>query len=82
MLAFQLSRLLSCSGLVLALNARLLCLAPRVFDSFLLEFKQSQLLAWTGTGEPPIARSSVDNLSDSFQQNLLGERIGFDVSYA
>jgi hypothetical protein len=69
-------------GIVLALNARVLCLSPRVFDPFLSEFEGSQLLCWTGTGEPPIFRSEVEGLSEGFQQNQLGERIGFDCSYA
>jgi hypothetical protein len=64
--------------LVLALNARLLAKKMNAFDVFLEEFPKSQILAWTGSGEPKIPKSVVEKLEDYYATKGMGERIGFD----
>ena len=65
-------------GLVLALNARLLALKPGAFDTFLLNFPRSTILAWTGSGEPSIPQNLLDGISDHFASRGIQERIQFD----
>ena len=65
-------------GIVLALNARLLACKVGAFDEFLNEFKSSQILAWTGSGEPPIPLSTVVRIKDHFVVTSMQHRIGFD----
>jgi hypothetical protein len=65
-------------GLVLALNARLLAKKMDAFAVFLEEFPMSQILAWTGSGEPRIPKSVVNKLEDYYDTKGMKERIGFD----
>jgi len=64
------------AGVVLALNARLLALKPDVFDSFLAAFPGTQILAWTGAGEPPIPQQEIESIKHHFFN--METRIGFD----
>jgi hypothetical protein len=66
--------------LVLAVSARLLSYRPTAFDDFLTQFPNAQILAWTGTGEPPIPRGQVERIRSQFQASSNEERIGFDCA--
>ena len=66
-------------GIVLALNARLLAKNLPPFGDFLERYDSSQLLIWTGQGEPPIPRRKVHYIQEFFDARNLGHRIGFDV---
>jgi len=66
------------SGLVLALNARLLFKRPDAFDRLLTALPNSGILAWTGTGEPPIPNQQVDSLRNRFVEKAMANRINFD----
>lgn len=67
-----------CGGVVLALNARTLALDPTVFDVFLSTYANAQILAWTGAGEPPIPKASIDAVKRHFGSTDTIARIGFD----
>lgn len=70
-------------GIVLAVNARVLVKNPHSFDSFLMKYSQSaQLLAWTGTGEPPISKSKISKIQRHFEANGCVEQVGFDCKIA
>jgi hypothetical protein len=64
--------------LTLALNARLLALNANAFDVFLGDFPRSQILAWTGSGEPGIQRSVLNEMEAVFATKGMAARIGFD----
>jgi len=49
------------------------------FDRVLQRFPTSQLLVWTGQGEPPIAATKVDFIKEHFAALGFADRIGFDV---
>jgi hypothetical protein len=66
--------------LVLAVSARLLSYQPNAFDDFLTQFPNAQILAWTGTGEPPIPRRQVERIRSQFQASSNEDRIGFDCA--
>mmetsp|Transcript_14588 Transcript_14588/g.22515 ORF Transcript_14588/g.22515 Transcript_14588/m.22515 type:complete len:323 (-) Transcript_14588:223-1191(-) len=70
------------SGIVLALNARLLVKDCTPFDKFLTEFPSSQILVWTASGEPPISRGKIDIIKNHFASKGNGDRIGFDCLVA
>jgi len=71
--------------IVLALNARVLAktIPIGLFDDFLQTFSAS-ILAWTGTGEPPIPQSIVDDIQKHFQDDtghlLRDDAIEFDCN--
>jgi len=62
----------------LALNARILSNNPHAFDELLKEFALVQILAWTGTGEPPIKQVTIDYISAEFKSSGYMHRLGFD----
>jgi hypothetical protein len=64
--------------LTLALNARLLAKNANAFDVFLGDFPRSQILAWTGSGEPGIQRSVLNEVEAAFDTKGMADRIGFD----
>eukprot|EP00979_Chaetoceros_neogracilis_P017931 scaffold10534_cov246-Chaetoceros_neogracile.AAC.9 len=65
----------SLGGVVLAVNARVLAKALSPFDSILNDYPHIHLLAWTGTGEPPISMHQVSsqygNIIQYFYQNII-----------
>ena len=63
---------------ILALNARLLHRSLSTFDSFLSKYSTSSILAWTGSGEPPILRSEVERIALHFTQQGMQHSIEFD----
>ena len=67
-----------CGGVVLALNARTLALDPAIFDEYFANSPGSQILAWTGAGEEPIPRSTIDDIKGHFQTTGCLDRVGFD----
>ena len=71
-----------CGGVVLALNARTLALEPGIFDDYFTKFPKSQILAWTGAGEEPIPRSTIDEIKEHFQTTGCLHRVGFDCYIA
>lgn len=71
-----------CQGIVLALNARILCKRLDAFDKILHDLPQLQVLAWTGTGEPPISKYQIEKIRRHFVRIGKGDIIGFDCSVA
>ena len=71
-----------CGGVVLALNARTLALDPAVFDEYSAKSPGSQILAWTGAGEEPIPRSTIDEIKGHFKTTGCLDRVGFDCDIA
>ena len=75
-------RLFEYSGVVLALNARQLVKNVHCFDRFLNAVENSQLLVWTGTGEPAISKGQISYIQKHFHtvlgKSVCEERIGFD----
>lgn len=67
-------------GIVLAVNARVLVKNCAPFDKFLSDFPSSQILVWTGSGEPPISKGKIDAIKNHFQLKDTDDRIGFDCS--
>ena len=65
-------------GVVLALNARQLSKSLSSLDSIMKQFPHLGILAWTGKGEPPISRTSVQLIQDHFERLNMSHRIGFD----
>jgi hypothetical protein len=63
---------------VLALNARLLCLSLSAFDNLLKQFPKASILAWTGSGEPAIPLAEVKEISSYYAMKGMEERIEFD----
>lgn len=66
------------SGVVLAINARLLYKDTQPFEKFLLEFPDTQILVWTGSTEPPISRRKVASIRNRFATGGHCHRVGFD----
>jgi hypothetical protein len=69
------------SGLVLALNARVLSKDITAFDGLLETFGNAQILAWTGSGEPGIPKKLVTSIVEHYRSLGMLERIGFDCEY-
>lgn len=63
---------------ILALNARQLGKSLLVFDEFLREYPTSTILAWTGSGEPPIPKHEVCEISDYYESKMMRDKIEFD----
>jgi len=63
---------------VLAVNARVLAKDPNPFNSILSDHPHIQLLAWTGTGEPPISMHQVKLIEDHFRSIGCDAQLGFD----
>ena len=66
--------------IILALNARQLSKSLAVFDGFLSDYPGSTILAWTGSGEPPIPADEVQKISDYYESKDMRDRIEFDCS--
>uniref|UniRef100_A0A7S1BRS7 Uncharacterized protein n=1 Tax=Corethron hystrix TaxID=216773 RepID=A0A7S1BRS7_9STRA len=66
------------SGVVFAVNARVLVKNCGVFDGLLRRVPDSQLLVWTATGEPPISRHKISGIEKYFMSVNLHHRVGFD----
>lgn len=67
-------------GVLLPANARVLSRNMLPFDLFLDEFPTSQLLVWTGHGEPPISKSILHQIQNHFfRKEGRQDCIGFDV---
>ena len=64
--------------IVLALNARLLHKSLTVFDSFLSNYPSITILAWTGSGEPPIDGLTIDEIRRYYSTKNMEQRIDFD----
>jgi hypothetical protein len=67
-------------GVVLAINARLLCKNTGPFERFLRRFPSTQLLVWTGSTEPPISSRKVNYLRKRFSRTGHHDRVGFDCN--
>jgi len=67
------------AGIVLAINARLLVKNMSPFGAFLVDFPESQICCWVGSGEPPISRMKLSRIRHYFESRGIVERIGFDV---
>jgi len=65
-------------GVVFAVAARATCKAEDELASLLKCVPGSQLLIWTGAGEPPIAKDMFYRLFGTFALLGVGDRIGFD----
>jgi hypothetical protein len=71
---------------VLALNARLLAKNLSIFDSLLLEYDTLGILAWTGSGEPPIPLEEVETIQKYYVEKdddddimmMISNRIEYD----
>jgi len=66
------------TGVVLALNARQLVRNMSPILKFLDEFDLSQILVWTGSGELPIPRRTLQIILNFFEKEGVNDRIGFD----
>ena len=66
------------AGIVLALNARQLAKNLDPFVRFLEEVENSQLLVWTGTGEPAISHQQLKGIQKYYNTYEKEGRIGFD----
>jgi len=63
---------------VFAVSARLALRQPTPLVQLLKRKTRSQLLVWTGTGEPPLHAHDLEVLKENFH----GERVGFDCQVA
>jgi hypothetical protein len=70
------------TGVVLAINARLLVKNMPPFEKFLEHFPSSQLLVWTASGEPPISKRKIDRIKHHFHSHGTLDRVGFDCNVA
>jgi len=68
------------AGVVLAVNARVLGMSDLSVFQRILSRYPTQLLVWTGVGEPPIPQSLVRHLKLHFEKHGFIDRIGFDCS--
>jgi hypothetical protein len=76
----RLAALCRSTGLVLALNARVLSKDDTAFDRFLEKFGNAQTVAWKGSGRTRHPEKTSDS-NDSGTISITGdklERIGFD----
>ncbi|KAG7349891.1 DUF2181 domain containing protein [Nitzschia inconspicua] len=64
--------------ITLALNARLLARNVSAFDSFLEDYATSNILAWTGSGEPPIPLEDMHTIKTYYVTKGMVDRIEFD----
>jgi len=67
-----------CTGVVLAVNARLVAMNPQPFVSIMKEMPELQILIWTGTGEPQISKRKIMSIKTYFESEGFIDRIGFD----
>lgn len=70
------------SGIVLAVNARILAKNPAPFHPIMRDYPQIQLLAWTATGEPPISSSLLSYIMEYYRKMGCSDQIGFDCQVA
>jgi len=75
---YQLASSNSGIKVILALNARQLGKSLLVFDEFLRDYPKSTILAWTGSGEPPIPKREVRKISDYYESKMMRDKIEFD----
>jgi len=47
-------------------------------ERILDEIEGSQLLVWTGAGEPPIPENTIHDIKNHFLRRGYGKRLGFD----
>ena len=66
------------SGVVLAVNARVLAKRVGSFDKLLEDFPSCQLLVWTGTGEPAISSILFNHLKSHYETMGFSDRVGYD----
>lgn len=66
------------TGVVLAVNARVLAKDSAPFDSILKEHPAIQLLVWTATGEPPISGDQISGIKEHFHSIGCEDQLGFD----
>lgn len=64
--------------IILALNARQLSKSLLVFDAFLSAYPGSTILAWTGSGEPPIAADEIQRITNYYESKHMRDKIEFD----
>jgi hypothetical protein len=67
-------------GIVLPISARLLVKNTDPFLAFLEQFPSTQILAWTGTGEPPISQRKIRAIQRHFSVD--DQILGFDCNVA
>lgn len=70
------------TGVVLAVNGRVLAKNCTPFDRFLSDYPSCQLLVWTATGEPPISRWVLSRVQRHFEKSGTSERVGYDCEVA
>jgi len=68
------------TGVVLAVNARVLSKSLRALDGLMAAFPSCQVLVWTATGEPPISAALRRKIWNHFDAVGCGERVGFDCN--
>lgn len=72
----------SCIGVVIPVNARILCKNLEPLIQFLQDTStcqdKVQLLVWTGSGEPPISNYLLRYLKLHFEAQHLSHRVGYD----
>ena len=71
---------MSASGVVLAINARLLYKDTEPFERFMWDFPTVQILVWTGSTEPPISSRKVNFIKKQFVTSGHSQRVGFDCN--
>jgi hypothetical protein len=69
-------------SVVFAVCARLAAYNFDVLSDLLHRFPKSQILLWTGTGEPPLSPSLFHALRENIASKKLNMRVGFDVAVA
>jgi hypothetical protein len=74
--------LLSHGGLVFAVSFRILERNPTHIKDLLITFPTTQILVWTGSGEPPIPQTSLDAMKQYSEVHGLTERVGYDCQIA
>lgn len=60
------------------MNARQLGKNCTSMERILDEVNGSQLLVWTGAGEPPIPENTIHEIKNHFLRRGYGKRLGFD----
>lgn len=70
------------TGFVFAVAARLAYRDVAPLVHLLESISSSQLLIWTGTGEPPIPQSTMEGLRNALEASGVAHRCGFDCQVA
>lgn len=66
------------SGVVLAVNARVLVQNYKPLQQILSKYPNCQMLVWTANGEPAIPERKINSIQRYFEKCKLIDRIGFD----